>query len=152
RLVPLVLRLEDRTLPSTSIPINATSWTSIGPNPIGSGVNAFSGRISGIVADPSDANTVYVAAAGGGVWVTHNALAANVTWTPLTDNINVNNPSLTDSQLSLSMGSIALGPKDPVTGKYTTIYAGEGEPPNAGALGTQTTFYGHGLLKSSDGG
>jgi photosystem II stability/assembly factor-like uncharacterized protein len=147
RLVPVVRQLEDRTLPSTSIPLNATGWTNLGPNPISPGTNAFAGRVTAIAADPSDANTIYLASAGGGVWVTHNAQAATITWTPLTDNINVANPGPTDDQLALFMGSIALGPKNPVTGKYNIIYAGEGEANSAG-----DTYYGHGLLKSIDSG
>src|SRR3954470_788731 len=86
--------LETRTVPSTSIPLNNTSWTALGPATIS---GAYAGRTVGIAASPTDANTVYIATAGGGVWKTTNATAANPAWTPLTDN-----------QSTLFMGSIAL--------------------------------------------
>src|SRR5437660_10228862 len=57
--------LEDRTLLST--------WVSKGPGPILNGApggDPSSGRIAAVAADPTDPNTIYVAAAGGGVWKT----------------------------------------------------------------------------------
>ena len=62
---------------------NPNSWTAIGPAPLDAG-ESESGRIAGIAAHPSDANTIYIAAAGGGVWKTTNG---GSTWTPLTDNV-----------------------------------------------------------------
>jgi photosystem II stability/assembly factor-like uncharacterized protein len=132
--------LEDRTLLSTAIPINDTSWQAIGPAPINPGSNPVSGRVTGIAADPSNPDIVYVATAGGGVWKTTNATSPSPSWTPLTDHL----PGLTDAQRILFMGSVALGPKDPATGNYNIVYAGEGEQ-DAGT-------YGHGVLKSTDAG
>jgi hypothetical protein len=124
--------LEDRTLLSTSIPLNSTSWTLIGPAPVNNGGVpgnlAVSGRITGIAADPTNANIVYTAAAGGGVWKTANG---GNTWTPLTD-----------TQATLFMGSIALAPSNP-----SVIYAGTGEANNSG-----DSYYGRGVLKSTDAG
>src|SRR5262249_15322581 len=64
--------LEDRTLLSTSIPLNRFTWTPMGPAPItdtnGSIQQTHSGRITGIAVDPTDPSVYYVAAAGGGVW------------------------------------------------------------------------------------
>jgi len=131
--------LEDRTLLSNSIPINSSAWTPIGPAGITTSAAQFggfmgtggpsSGRIVGIAADPNDANTEYVAAAGGGVWKTTDG--AN-SWRPLTD-----------SQATLFMGSIAVAKSN-----GNVIYAGTGEANNAYG----EAFYGRGVLVSKDGG
>src|SRR5437879_13786108 len=92
RVPPGLEMLEDRTLLST--------WVPKGPAPIlGSsapGGDPSSGRITGLAADPADPNTIYIAAAGGGVWKTADG---GTNWTPLTD-----------SQQTLFMGAIALAP------------------------------------------
>src|SRR5437764_1253879 len=73
--------LEDRTLLSSSIPLSSTTWTPIGPagiqsntkfGPFGGNGGLSSGRISGVAADPSNPNVLYIAATGGGVWKTTN--------------------------------------------------------------------------------
>lgn len=126
--LPQLENLEGRVLPSTSIPINSSTWTSLGPGPVLNGQTPGSqpttGRITSLVADPSDAtgNTIYVTGAGGGVWKTING---GSNWTPLTDN-----------QATLLMSSIALLPSNP-----KIIYAGTGEG-----------YYGRGVLKSTDAG
>ena len=71
--------------------------------------------------------TIYVAAAGGGVWKT---IDGGATWMPLTD-----------TQATLSMGAIAVAPSNP-----NIIYAGTGEG-NGG-----NSNYGRGILVSADGG
>ena len=129
----------DSSGPATSSPISGTTWTSIGPAPLsvssaaGNPNSNVSGRIAGVAADPNDPNTIYIAAAGGGVWKTTNAVTAGsgLTWTPLTD-----------SQASLSMGAIAISPSNPLV-----IYAGTGEANNSG-----DSNYGRGILISVDGG
>jgi photosystem II stability/assembly factor-like uncharacterized protein len=115
--------LEDRTLLS--------AWAAKGPAPIlnaAPGGDPASGRIAAVAADPADLNTLYIAAAGGGVWKTSNG---GTTWTPLTDD-----------QQTLFMGAITLAPTDP-----NIIYAGTGEGDNSG-----DSFYGRGVLKSTDAG
>src|SRR5947208_1469003 len=125
-------RLEDRTTPSTSIPLNNVSWTPLGPAPINSGTApgtlTSSGRVTAIAADPTNANIIYVGAASGGVWKTTNG---GTSWTPLTD-----------GQASLATGSLALDPLN-----SNIIYAGTGEE-NFSA----DSYYGCGILKSVDGG
>src|SRR5437588_320403 len=98
-----LVRLEARDVPSTSIPLSTTAWTSIGPAPIYSGSVQNSGRIAAVAAHPTDSNIIYVAEAGGGVWKTTNATAANPSWTPLTDSLS-----------SLVSGSIAIAPSNPI--------------------------------------
>jgi photosystem II stability/assembly factor-like uncharacterized protein len=132
--------LERRTLLSSSIPLYPDIWTPIGPAPLLQGTTTYreatSGRIAALAAHPTDPNTLYVAAAGGGVWKT---VDAGVSWVPLTD-----------TQATLSMGALALAPSNP-----DVIYAGTGEAtfgPSKVRLRRDNIYTGHGILKSSDGG
>ena len=113
--------------------LSTTNWTSIGPSPLANTSPAdpnfnVSGRIVAVAAHPTDSNTIYIAAAGGGVWRTANG---GTTWTPLTD-----------SQVTLSMGALAISKSNPMV-----IYAGTGEANNS-----LDSNFGRGILVSSDGG
>ncbi len=94
----------------------------------------ISGAVKAVAVHPTDANTLYLAAAGGGIWRTTNATAANPTWTPLLD-----------AQPAISMGAIEF---DPTDGTHQTLVASS----------TFTTSYGGagalrlGVLRSTDGG
>lgn len=111
----------------------------LGPAPIGQGQTfgtprvSVSGRISAIALDPGYNGTtnqaVYIGAAQGGVWRSRDN-GAN--WTPLTDD-----------QPSLAIGALAIDPTN-----ANVIYAGTGE----GNPLTCSSYYGAGLLKSTDGG
>jgi photosystem II stability/assembly factor-like uncharacterized protein len=104
----------------------ATSvWSPIGPAPIGGG---FSGRISTVAVHPADSRIIYIGGAQGGVWKTTDAGAS---WVPLTDR-----------ECSLAMGSIAIDPVNP-----QILYAGTGE-----LHFSADSYYGCGVLRSSDGG
>jgi photosystem II stability/assembly factor-like uncharacterized protein len=103
------------------------AWTSIGPAPI-TPAPATSGPISSIAIDPGNSNVIYVGAAIGGVWKSSNGGSS---WTPLTD-----------TQCSTAIASIAIDPLD-----TRIIYAGTGERHFAA-----DSYYGCGLLKSTDGG
>jgi hypothetical protein len=121
------------------------SWVALGPSQIpggqtdtslGGGPNPFaagtvSGRVSAIAVDPTDPNTVYCGGAQGGVWKTTNALAASPTWTPISD-----------FEASLAIGDIAIDPVD-----HNIIYVGTGE-----ANGSCDSYFGQGILRSTDGG
>jgi len=111
-----------------TIPINSATWTPLGPAPILNGQRPgggpVSGRLTGIAAHPSDPNTIYVTAAGGGIWKTTNG-----TWTPLAD------------AAVQSMGAIAIAPSNP-----NVVYAGTGEANNSG-----DSNFGWGILISTDG-
>ncbi len=128
----------------TSVSTSAT-WTSIGPEPTlcasffcqGSGISlnnsvsdyiTTSGRVTALAIDPTNANTVYAGGAYGGIWKTTDG---GNTWT-----------ALTDAQASLATGSIAIDPSN-----HNAIYVGTGEANNAG-----DSYYGAGILKSTDGG
>src|SRR5690348_1193597 len=95
-----------------------------------------SGAIQAVLPDPTNANTIFIGAVNGGVWVTHNAGSS---WTPLTDN-----------QASLSIASLAYD-----SSNSRVIYAGigitsngsDGVPTLANRGGERT-----GILESTDGG
>src|SRR5260221_5602681 len=127
-------------LASDSIPLALGTWTPLGPAPTIDGGTGYSestaGRITCIAADPSDPNTLYIGAAGGGVWKT---IDAGVTWTPLTDGMP-----------SLFMGALAVAPSN-----SQVIYAGTGEANNGPSKTRANRFNiysGRGVLKSTDGG
>ena len=110
--------------------LTTTPWRAIGPAPLAGGFNhefTFSGRVPALAVDPRNSLVVYAGAADGGVWKTTNG---GQSWTPLTD-----------SQPSLSTGSIALDPANP-----DTVYVGTGELIGGDA------YPGAGILKSTDGG
>jgi hypothetical protein len=116
--------------------LSAATWQALGPAALNSGApgggdgpyGVVSGRIAGIAADPTDANTIYIAAAGGGVWKTTSGGGA---WN-----------SLSDNQATLSMGAIAVAPSN-----HNVLYAGTGEANNSA-----DSNYGLGILVSTDGG
>ena len=119
-------------LDEPAIPINSATWTPFGPAPILNGQRPgggpVSGRLTGIAAHPSDSNTIYVTAAGGGVWKTTDGGSA---WTPVTE-----------TAVTQSMGAIAVAPSNP-----SVIYAGTGEANNSG-----DSNFGRGVLVSTDAG
>ena len=111
---------------ATSDPNN---WSLIGPRPTDAGSTyVTAGRVNAIAIDPRDNNTVYIGAAEGGVWKTTDG---GQNWTPLTDD-----------QASLANGSIAIDPINP-----DIVYVGTGEENFA-----IDSYYGAGILKSTDGG
>ncbi len=109
--------------------VYVSSWKSIGPSPgYYSSYTNISSRITTIQYDPVNPNNIYLGAAFGGVW---KSTDGGNTWNPKTDN-----------EVSLSSGSIAIDPANP-----NIIYYGTGEATYSGA-----SYYGRGLLKSTDGG
>jgi uncharacterized protein (TIGR03437 family) len=109
--------------------MDSATWTLIGPRPTGAGsTSVTSGRVTAIAIDPRNSNVLYIGAAEGGVWKTTDG---GLNWKPLTDD-----------QVSLATGAIALDPQNP-----DTVYVGTGEENFAG-----DSYYGAGILKSTDGG
>src|SRR5438477_319843 len=80
-----------------------------------------------------DADTIYVATAGGGVWKTADG---GTTWNALTDNLS----GAFHKPVPRYTGSIALAPSNP-----QIVYAG-------GGYGGVPLSGGGGVLKSTDGG
>src|SRR5438128_2504313 len=102
-----------------ALPASAQTWIEQGPNGIQNNGNqsnitpnsTVSGAIRSIIADPGNANNIYVGGVNGGVW---KSVDAGLTWSPLTDN-----PALFKS---LSISSLAFD-----QGTTSTVYAGFGQ-------------------------
>jgi photosystem II stability/assembly factor-like uncharacterized protein len=107
----------------------AGEWVSLGPT---SGYYFSYGNISSRIVTgayhPANPDIIYIGPANGGVWKSTNG---GINWQPLTDD-----------QPSLSMGALVLDPVNP-----DIIYAGTGEATYSGV-----SYYGAGLLKSTDAG
>jgi hypothetical protein len=129
-------------------PALASSWNELGPFGVpadalvaseSTGATAgtiYSGRATAIAVSPNCSGsgcTVFIGAAGGGVWKTTNALASTPSWTPSNTGIPSN-----------AIGSIVFDPND-TTGN--TLYVGTGEPNGSG-----DSEAGVGLYKSTNGG
>src|SRR5207302_7626107 len=126
----------------------AANWKALGPNGVpadalvaseSTGATAgtiFSGRATAIAVAPNcnpSSCTVFLGAAGGGVWKTSNALASSPSWSPSSNGIPSN-----------AIGSLVFDPND---ASGNTLYAGTGEPNGSG-----DSEAGVGLYKSVDGG
>lgn len=109
--------------------IPTINWVSLGPTPGAYfGYGNISSRVVTGTYDPNNANIIYIGPANGGVW---KSTDGGTNWTPLTD-----------QEVSMAMGSIVVDPNN-----SNIIYAGTGEATYSGA-----SYYGRGLLKSTDGG
>ncbi len=132
-------KLESRIVLSSSIPLNTTNWVNLGPAPITNGQipggGNVSGRVTGLSADPTNANVIYAAAAGGGIWKTVNG---GQSWNPLTDHVT----DAFGQPIPQFMGAVAVAPSNP-----QIVFAGTGEADNS-----FDSFYGEGVLVSTNGG
>ncbi len=130
------------------LPSLTTNWTNLGPSGVpadalvageSTGATAgtiYSGRTTAIAVAPTCSAlscTVFIGAAGGGVWKTTNALASTPSWSPVSRGISSN-----------AIGSIVFDTHD-ATGN--TLYVGTGEPNGSG-----DSEAGVGLYKSTNGG
>lgn len=120
-------------------------WLSLGAAPTNNGHSNLnlptSGRVTSIVADPTDENVIYVATAGGGAWKTKNG---GLTWLPLFD-------STVDASAFMFGGSIAVSPTDSRVVYFATGESNGGN--NDGPIsGPNDNFAGTGLYRSSDQG
>src|SRR5262245_3885770 len=101
--------------------------------------NGQNGHVAGavcpVVADPLDANTLFIGTLGGGIWKTTDG--------------GTNWKALTDKQATLSISSLAYDPTDP-----SRLIAGTGLTANGSVAGSLTSSGGlrNGLLYSKDGG
>lgn len=110
------------TGPVASSGLDFLRWRHIGPA-------SFGGRIDDIEAVESRPSTIFVGAAGGGVWRSTNN---GVTWTTDFDRFGG----------SISIGDIAIAPTDP-----NIVWVGTGE-----ANSRQSSTWGDGIYRSLDGG
>ncbi len=101
----------------------STNWTFAGPSNTG-------GRITSLAIHPSDAQTIYIGAAAGGIFKTTDGGAS---WMPIFDNNS-----------SLAIGDITVAASN-----KNILYAGTGE---ANGGGGSVSFDGLGVFKSLDAG
>jgi photosystem II stability/assembly factor-like uncharacterized protein len=122
----------DKTAPAAPV---QQGWRPLGPFSIphgqtyGKGTGSkppVAGRVVAVAVDPGNANHVLIGSGSGGVWETNDG---GKNWQPRTDD-----------QPSISIGSIAFTPSNPLI-----VYAGTGEGDSVSALGV-------GVLRSTDGG
>jgi photosystem II stability/assembly factor-like uncharacterized protein len=99
----------------------ASGWVMAGPSNIG-------GRATSVAVDPTNADRVWIGAAGGGVW---RSTDAGRTWTPMWR-----------ASAPLEIGSLAIDPTTP-----TTLYCGTGE-----ANLSADSYPGDGVYRSTNGG
>lgn len=108
---------------------NLAPWVNIGPSPgYYFSYGNISSRIVTIKYDPVNPNIIYLGAAFGGVWKSTNG---GLNWV-----------QKSDFEASLSSGALAIDPTN-----TNIIYYGTGEATYSGA-----SYYGRGLLKSTNGG
>ena len=101
--------------------VAAAAWENRGPHNLG-------GRVVDVVVDPTLADTIYIAAAGGGLW---KSTDAGMTYSPIWP-----------SDWGQGMGALAIAPDG-------TLYAGTGEAnPGGGSI----VFGGTGIYRSRDKG
>ena len=101
------------------------TWQEAGPsritgnigNVMGISTSTAIGAVQAIAVDPTNANTVYIGSANGGIWKTTNFDQASPHWTALTDQSDV-----------LSITSLRFDPLDP---NHNTLYAGIGVKSNS---------------------
>ncbi len=101
--------------------IAGLKWREIGPTATG-------GRIVDIAVERGNPATIYAASASGGLWKTEDN---GTTW-----------ECVFDREGTISIGDIALDPRDP-----RTIWLGTGEANNQ-----RSSYWGDGIYKSTDGG
>ncbi|WP_175408813.1 glycosyl hydrolase [Streptomyces sp. TRM64462] len=112
---------EEAAAQAARIPAIGGRWRNVGPTDIG-------GRIVSLALDPLRADTLYAAAASGGLWRSTDAGATF--------------HSVWPDAMTQAMGAVAVAPDG-------TLYAGTGEPnPGGGSI----TYEGTGLYRSTDGG
>lgn len=123
--VPTGPTVIDRALvpmaPSPGLSPANVGWSALGPGNIG-------GRIRSIVIDPSDGQTMFAGAVGGGVWITTDGGSH---WRPTNDLMG-----------NLAVCSLVMDPTD-----SAVMYAGTGE-----GFGNMDAIRGAGIFTTPDGG
>jgi hypothetical protein len=128
------------------LPPGTATWRSLGPRTQNSnggygtdGVDVDSGRPTAILTHPSNAQIIYLATSGGGIYKCTNAAlngsATSWTWNAVSDSLPA-----TSSSGNVSAGALGMGIAD-ATGN--TIYAGMGDKFDA---------EGRGFFRSTNGG
>lgn len=121
RVIPIALLAVPALVAAQQPQFDSLHFRNIGPAATG-------GRIHDIEVDPTDAATMYVAAATGGIWKTTNR---GTFWFPIFD-----------GQPENTFGDLAIAHSNP-----RIIYAGSGEQNNR-----QSSSWGSGVYKTTDAG
>lgn len=119
---------------------SSSNWTPIGPSVTGRHDDlvhrySYSGRVSALAVGPSG-NRAYAGAANGGVWL---YTAADRRWSPLDDYQTSPSPIAHVDALSVGALAVRFGAAQPAD----ILYVGTGD---------QFSYYGIGILYSSNGG
>jgi uncharacterized protein (TIGR03437 family) len=122
QLVPKGVKLFGEELPAAAQP--GPIWAALGPGMVNGPEGLASGRVTAIAIDPHAPSTLYIGAAGGGVW---KSTDAGLSW-----------GSLGDDLMSLVSGALAY------EARTETLYYGTGD------YGART--YGAGIFRTTDGG
>ncbi len=109
-----------------AVPPAARLLGALTPRPLGPAT--MGGRVVDLAVVPAHSETIYVAAATGGLWKTTNN---GSTWTPVFD-----------TQSTQSLGAVAVAPSNP---DVVWVGTGEANPRNS-------VSWGNGVYKSTDGG
>ena len=107
--------------PTAATPAGVPAWRELGPT-------IFGGRIVDLAIHPDHPANLWVASASGGLWLTENH---GTTWR-----------NLFDDQPVVSIGDIAVDPRD-----ANVLWVGTGEANNQ-----RSSYWGDGVYKSTDGG
>jgi len=110
-------------------PLSSSPWKQVGPR--GGHSPNWAGRINAIEFHPTNQNTIWIGASGGGIWKTTNG---GQNWTPATGS----------AILSMGISDIAVSKSSP-----TTVFAATGDGNGPSGMGA---YYSYGILKSLDGG
>ncbi|HLN52959.1 MAG TPA: PKD domain-containing protein [Lentimicrobium sp.] len=104
------------------------NWSPLGPFTVPSGYNGYRGlgRVNAIGFHPTDANTIYIGAPAGGLWITHDG---GNTWS-----------TTTDAMPTLGVSAVIVDYNNP-----DIVYIGTGDRDAGDAAGA-------GIWKSLDGG
>jgi len=123
----------------------ASNWVQVGPTaiPYGQSNSAervlVTGRVTAIVAHPSDSNIIYVGTAQGGIWKTTDG---GRNWI-----------AKSDYEISLAIGALVIDPNvDPKGNDILYAGTGEGNILFGEAEQLQQSYYGCGVLKTTNGG
>ncbi len=124
-----------RDLVSARTDANTGGWQHMGPTSV-SASNQGIGRVNRIAFHPTNANTMYVATATGGMWATTNGGAS---WFPYSDGIP-----------NMSLSGIAVNHQNP---QIIYLLTGDGDANFSGAAGQfGYAKFSTGVLKTYDGG
>ncbi len=122
---------------ANALPPLGGTWVAQGPGPANNGQLEgipnlpVVGAVNTVIAHPTNANTVWIGAANGGIWKTTNATSGSPTWTPQTD----------------AFGSLSISAFDLDPSSSSILVAGTGNSSSWGLSGPQGR-----LLRTTDGG